>query len=135
MKTVKHQPCTRDYENYYLNQCGYGSPVFGGVRVQKGHGLGNILGGIFRAAMPLIKSGAKSLGKKALQTGYKVAGDVVRGENIKQSVKKRSMETLGIVQQPRKRVRVGTPKRGRGRNRGRGRGRGRSQISGKDIFG
>jgi hypothetical protein len=40
-------------------------------------GLGSIFGGLFKAAMPLLKKGAKTPGREALKTGSNIAGDVV----------------------------------------------------------
>jgi hypothetical protein len=45
------------------------------------HGLGSIFGGLFKAAMPLLKKGAKTLEREALKTGLNIAGDVVQGRN------------------------------------------------------
>jgi hypothetical protein len=39
--------------------------------------------------MPLLKKGAKTLGREALKTGLNIAGDVVQGRNIKQAAKSR----------------------------------------------
>lgn len=66
--------------------------VFRGRRLQKGHGIGGVLRGLFRSAMPLIKKGVKSLGKVALETGVQVANDVMAGEKLKSSLKKRSKQ-------------------------------------------
>ena len=57
-------------------------PVFAGGRVQRGHGLGSLFGGLIRSATPLIKSGAIALGKRALKTGLNVAGDVLCGQSM-----------------------------------------------------
>ena len=38
------------YEEYYSRQNGGEIPVFAGSRVQRGHGLGSILGGFFSSA-------------------------------------------------------------------------------------
>lgn len=73
------------YEDYYVRQVGDGLPVFVGARVQRGHGLGSLFGGLIRSAMPLIKRGALALGKGALKTGLGVAGDVLSGQSIKES--------------------------------------------------
>ncbi|KAJ8020741.1 hypothetical protein HOLleu_40415 [Holothuria leucospilota] len=64
MKLQHYHNDSRDYEQYYLQQVGNGLPVFHGARVQKGHGLGNILGGLFRSAMPLFQRGLRRLEKK-----------------------------------------------------------------------
>jgi hypothetical protein len=52
---------------------------------QRGHGLGSIFGGLFKAAMPLLKKGAETLEREALKTGLNIAGDVIQGRNIKQT--------------------------------------------------
>ena len=39
--------------------------------------------------MPLIKRGAVALGKGALKTGVRIAGDVLSGQNIKTAAKRR----------------------------------------------
>ena len=44
--------------------------------------------------MPLLKSGAKTLGREALKTGLNIAGDVVQGQNLKQAAKTR-LKTTG----------------------------------------
>ena len=64
--------------------------VFHGARVQKGYGLGNILGGLFRKALPYLWQGAKYAGKTALRTGIDVANDVIDGQDVKSSLKTRT---------------------------------------------
>jgi hypothetical protein len=49
--------------------------VYVGTRFQRGHGLGSIFGGLFKAAVPLLKKGAKTLGREALKTGLNIAKD------------------------------------------------------------
>ena len=87
-RTVYH-PDAALYEDYYLHQTGRGLPVFSGPALQRGHGLGGILGGVMRMAVPLLKKGAKYLGRQALQTGVGLAEDVLAGKNIKSSAKQR----------------------------------------------
>ena len=70
------------YIDYYLHQAGSGVSVYGGVENQKGHGLGSILGSLFRSATPLLKSIGKKVGKQILQSGLQVADDVLSGSNI-----------------------------------------------------
>lgn len=80
-----------DFENFFLNQAGYGSiPVYHGQSVQRGYGFGNILASAFRSALPLLKRGAAYLGRKLLSTGAKVATDVVSGIPVKTSFKSRA---------------------------------------------
>jgi hypothetical protein len=64
MKPTHHHD-TKAYQDYYIIT--YTKPVFAGRRYKKGHGLGNIFGGLFKAAMPLLKRGAKTLGREALK--------------------------------------------------------------------
>ena len=82
----------RRYEDYYLRQVGGALPVFAGARGQRGHGLGSLFGGLLRSAAPLIKRGAIALGKRTLRTGLHVADDVLSGQNVKKSAKRRAIE-------------------------------------------
>ena len=82
------------YEAYYLDQSGNGIPVFSGGRGQRGHGLGSLLGGLFRSAMPMIKRGLATFGKHALKTGLEIANDVASGESVKQSAKRRIPQSI-----------------------------------------
>lgn len=78
------------YEQYYTQQSGTGLPIFSGSRGQRGHGLGSIIGGLFRSALPMLKRGLASFGKQALKTGLEMANDVVvDGQNWKSSAKRR----------------------------------------------
>ena len=48
--------------------------------------------------MPHLQQGAKVLGKKALQTGAKVAQDVLEGNNVNTALANRSKEAIrGLV--------------------------------------
>ena len=64
---------------------------------QRGYGLGGILSGLFRTAIPFLKKGALSLGKEvgkqALTTGTGILEDMMAGENIKRSATRRAKET------------------------------------------
>ena len=69
-------------------QMGGGIPnVFYGAPYQKGHGLGSLLGGMFRTIMPWIKSGARVLGRQALYTGGDILKDVVKGRSVSAAAK------------------------------------------------
>lgn len=66
---------------YYLNQAGHGSKdrdflLYRGSQFQKGSGLFSALGGLFRTLFPIIKSGAKAVGKEALKMGSNVLTDI-----------------------------------------------------------
>src|ERR1700690_149125 len=82
------------YEDYYMNQSGSGMPVFAGYRGQRGHGLGSMLSGLFRSAMPMIRRGLAFFGRQALRTGAQIANDVADGESIGNSAKRRVSEGI-----------------------------------------
>jgi hypothetical protein len=83
------------YEDYYAAQNGRGGmPVFAGSRGQRGHGLGSMLSGLFRSAMPMIKQGLSAFGKQALRTGAQVVSDWADGGNIGESFKQRSRQGI-----------------------------------------
>ena len=111
-------------KRYYLNQAGDGFPVYAGTPYyQRGHGIGSIFSGLFKAATPLLKTAAKSLGKKALRVGAQVANDVLEGQNLKTAGKRRILEagtsTLKSLTNPIKRKKsvVGGKKRLKGRRK------------------
>jgi hypothetical protein len=82
------------YEDYYLQQSGNGMSVFQGARLQRGHGLGSFLSGLFRNAWPLIQTGAKALGKQVLRTGLQIANDVADGDQFMDAAKRRLPEGI-----------------------------------------
>lgn len=50
------------YEDYYTGQVGGNMPVFRGARYQRGHGLGNVIGGLFRrVVLPFLRTSANSI--------------------------------------------------------------------------
>ena len=93
------------YTDYYTRQAGGALPYFAGAQYQRGHGLGSLFGGILRSAMPLIKRGALALGKGGLKTGFRIAGDVLSGQNIKTAAKRRVTDAvLSGLRIPGKRI-------------------------------
>ena len=77
------------YEDYYMSQSGSGMPVFAGSRGQRGHGLGSMLRGLFRSAMPMLKRGLAFFGRHALRTGAQIANNVADGESFGNLAKRR----------------------------------------------
>jgi len=66
------------YCDYYSRQSGGEMPVFSDARIQRGHGLGSILGGFFRRlVLPFVKNNAKNMLTNAVKTGMEVADDVL----------------------------------------------------------
>jgi hypothetical protein len=80
------------YEQYYTNQQnGFGDfPVFIGACRQRGHSVGNILGGFFKRILPTLKTFAP-LG---LRAGADMFDDVSTGKSLKDSVLQRVPETI-----------------------------------------
>jgi len=92
---LQYKPNPQIYKEYYCGH-GHGLPVFRGVQYQQGYGIGNLLGGLIRKAMPLIanmgKTVGKTVGKELLRGGKDVLGDVIAGQNLKSSLRTRGKE-------------------------------------------
>lgn len=100
----------RLYEDYYLHQTGHGLPVFIGGKGLHGHGLGSVLGGLFRAAMPLIKQGGKALLREGSRAGAQMIGDVLSGQNLKTAAKNRARQVgQNMLTQAVNRISAPTP--------------------------
>ena len=65
----------------------YTGNYFRGERVMQGHGLGALFSGIFRRALPFIKSGIGYLGRNALRTGADMMDDILEGTAPKKAFK------------------------------------------------
>jgi hypothetical protein len=94
-----------DYVKYYENQVGSGLSVFQGAKYQRGMGVGNIFKSFFNwilpifktHALPVIKTGAKTLGEEASRTAANLANDAINGDNIEESLKNRSSEAFNSL--------------------------------------
>ena len=70
--------------------------VFGGRHPygQGGNGLGGMFRSLFRTATPFLKTAAKKVGKRLLNTGVdtgmQIAKDVIKGQSLKKAVKSRA---------------------------------------------
>ena len=82
----------RMYEQYYAQQQnGYGDfPVYVGAYRQRGHGIGNILGSLFRRIMPTLKAFAPH----ALRASANIFDDVSKGKSFKESAFKHVPDTI-----------------------------------------
>ena len=85
------------YDDYYTIQAGNGLPVFVGARMQRGHGIGSVIGGLLRGAIPLIKKGASAIGKQALRSGVEFAGDLLQGKSAKVAAANRAKEAANTL--------------------------------------
>ena len=61
---------------------GHAMPVYQGYSSQYGRGLGNVLGGLVRAAMPIVTKLAKTAGAKLLNTGLDYANQHFRPDEL-----------------------------------------------------
>ena len=83
-----------EYGAYYTkSQFGHGIlPAYGGVARQRAHGIGSIIAGLLRGAVPMLSSigrtAAKTAGTALLSTGAGVLSDVMAGKPLKKSVNK-----------------------------------------------
>lgn len=89
------------YDEYFDVQRGGGRTGYGGISHvyigspnQRGHGIGSFLGGLFRRILPLLKQGARAVGKEAVRTGINVATDIMdSGVRPKEAFKTRLRES------------------------------------------
>jgi len=97
----KHISLPEPYKHYYLNQAqqkGSGGPYFAGRLFQRGHGqrgggIGNFFGSLFRKALPFLTNASKHIGKVALKTGANVLSDTASGQRFQDSIQNRLQES------------------------------------------
>ena len=68
---------------YYVNQsggCEIGPVYRARLMLQRGNGIGSFFRGLFRFVKPLLYSGAKAVGKKALKTISNIITDILNKE-------------------------------------------------------
>ena len=73
---------SRDWDDYYSNQAGNGLSAFEGLRYQQGHGFFSTL------FQNIIKPLGRYLGRQAITTGVNIGADYLKGDNLKESLKK-----------------------------------------------
>lgn len=89
---VPYKCCAKSFEDYYSHQSGSGLNYYQGTTLQKGYGFGGLFRSLFRAAVPLFKSGAKAVGRQLFHSGVNVLNDLSRGDDIKVAAKRRLKE-------------------------------------------
>ena len=100
-------PNAEQFKQYYLRGQ-HGGSIAGlrGARIQRVYGIGNFFKSIARFAIPLVKRGAETIGKRVLGAAVDVGHDILAGKNVKQAVKGRSIEAVkDIAQQGAKQLR------------------------------
>lgn len=85
------------YTDYFENQCGSGMNIYHGARFQRGYGLASFLKNMWRLAVPMFKSGARSLAQEGLTSGFNFANDLMERKNVKQSFENRLNEAGSIL--------------------------------------
>lgn len=94
---VPYRCCQKSFEDYYVNQSGNGLSYYQGAAYQKGYGLGGLFRSLFRAAVPLFKSGAKAVGKQMLRSGASLVNDIAQGVNPREAAKQRLKEAGRVL--------------------------------------
>lgn len=94
---VPYQCCQKSFEDYYMNQTGNGLNYYQGASFQKGYGFGGLFRSFFRAAVPMLKSGAKAIGKQLFHSGVNMLNDLTQGDDIKTAAKRRLKEASRVL--------------------------------------
>jgi hypothetical protein len=79
------------------NLVGGSLPGFSGLRYQRGAGLGSFFSGLFRLALPIIKSAGRAIGKQALESGASIMQDLSSGKEPSRVFKARGREAFGSL--------------------------------------
>ncbi len=96
-RRVPYIPNGDAYRAHYGAGSGIGD-VFKGDAYQDGYGLGGVLASLFRKAMPILTTAAKTVGKNLLRSGANVVSDIVSGkQDLGSSLKRRGIESLQNV--------------------------------------
>ena len=100
MRVPFNPPTPQVWESFFRTHAvqygGGGGIEFGGFRgrrYQRGHGLGSVLGSLFKTILPAAKKVGKTVGKELLRTGAHVASDALAGENVGQSLERHSRKS------------------------------------------
>lgn len=88
-ETVFYDTPSSFWESHFRQEQA-GAGVFVGQRYQRGgFGLGGLFSGLFKSALPLLKSVGKTVARQALGTGLGVVGDLIEGRDAGQSLESR----------------------------------------------
>ena len=67
-------------------------PTFKGGARQHAYGIGNIFKGLTRTFAPVVNKGLFHLGKQVIESGVQILDDISRGEDVKVTIKRRTIE-------------------------------------------
>ena len=92
----------RYYHFFLKGQAGQGMPIFIGRRHQRGHGIGNVLGGLLRRVvgflgsrgLDFLKQNRQTAVSNLIKTGFDIAKDVTSGKKVKEALKTRIPEGI-----------------------------------------
>ena len=62
---------------------GHAMPVYRGYATQQGHGIGNVLSGLARFALPVIGKVARAAGSKLLESGLDYVSSKLKPKRVK----------------------------------------------------
>jgi len=72
---------------FYHKQAGVGGlsdhgigPIYSTPYLERGHGIGDLFGRLFRCVRPIIWSGVKALGRETLRTGGDILFDIAEAK-------------------------------------------------------
>ena len=85
-------------------------PVYQGYPSQYGHGLGNVLGGVFRAALPIVKSIAKQAAPVVKNVAKRAGSELLEsGIKLVQKKMKKSKPVKRATSRPVQHIRRQPP--------------------------
>ena len=90
MKTIPYICDSNSIKKHYCNQHGSGifNPYKSGMFAQRGYGIGNMLAGLLKQSIPILKQKVLPyIAKKVIRSGGEIVNDILAGKNIKQSLK------------------------------------------------
>ena len=91
--------------------------VYQGYASQYGHGLGNVLGGVVRAALPIVKNIAKKAGAQLLDSGINYIQRQIKKKPAKRATSRAVKRTTSHSAKHKKRTPPGKPVRSSNRKR------------------
>jgi len=96
---IAYEPENVQFWTHVLLQVGsqHGGNINGyaGQPFQRGSDLGSLFSGLFRMALPILKSAGRAVGKQALASGSSVLQDLTAGQEPRLVFRRRGREAVG----------------------------------------